>query len=87
MALVRTIAGRIATDCARLCAEPARTWRLRPARAIQNARLFTHVGFGHAIHWERPAPFAKEVLAFVGEIERSDFRLEPMSLHTTRSRT
>jgi non-heme chloroperoxidase len=34
---------------------------------IPDARLWTISGGGHAIHWEDPAGFARELLAFIGE--------------------
>jgi len=34
------------------------------------ARQRTYANTGHAVHWEQPAAFAKDVLAFVGETGR-----------------
>jgi non-heme chloroperoxidase len=33
-------------------------------------RQRTYANTGHAVHWEQPAAFAKDVLAFVGEVGR-----------------
>jgi pimeloyl-ACP methyl ester carboxylesterase len=37
----------------------------RLLEAIPGARLITYEGFGHALHWEDPGRFAKDLLAFV----------------------
>jgi pimeloyl-ACP methyl ester carboxylesterase len=37
------------------------------AAMLGTARQSTYVNTGHALHWERPAEFAKDVLAFLAE--------------------
>jgi pimeloyl-ACP methyl ester carboxylesterase len=39
--------------------------------AIPGARLSVHEGGGHAMHWEDPAGFAHDVLAFARALDRS----------------
>ena len=36
--------------------------------AIPEARLVVHEGGGHAVHWEDPAAFARDLAAFVAEV-------------------
>jgi non-heme chloroperoxidase len=36
--------------------------------AIADARLVVHEGGGHAVHWEDPAAFARDVAGFVSEV-------------------
>lgn len=38
------------------------------SRAIGRARLSTFAGAGHAMHWEQPERFARELMRFVGEL-------------------
>lgn len=39
--------------------------------AIPDARLVIHAGGGHAVHWEDPAAFARDVVAFAAEVSAS----------------
>lgn len=36
--------------------------------AIPDARLVLHAGGGHAVHWEEPAAFARDLAAFAAEV-------------------
>jgi non-heme chloroperoxidase len=37
------------------------------ARMVRAARIATYPNTGHALHWEQPVAFARDVIAFVGE--------------------
>ncbi|HEY6133671.1 MAG TPA: alpha/beta hydrolase [Rubrivivax sp.] len=40
----------------------------RLQRSLPDVRLAAWPGIGHAVHWERPERFARELLRFVGEL-------------------
>lgn len=40
------------------------------ARAIRSSRLLAYEGVGHTPHWEDPARFARDIVAFVAECAR-----------------
>jgi pimeloyl-ACP methyl ester carboxylesterase len=42
----------------------------RIAAKICGARLVTYAGAGHALHWEEPARFARDVADFAGQLAR-----------------
>lgn len=45
----------------------------RIVRAIAGARLLTYEGVGHALHWERPARFARDVVGFAQTVPSAAF--------------
>ena len=53
-------------------------------QAIPHARLMVYEGGGHAIHWEDPARFAIDLMAFVHEVERGIGRAQLTAAEFTR---
>lgn len=48
---------------------PQRADQDRFLAAIRNSRLLVYEGAGHALHWEEPARFAADLVAFVSELK------------------
>lgn len=53
-------------------------------RAIPHARLIVYEGGGHAMHWEDPAQFAIDLMAFAHEVERGGSRAQLAAAESAR---